>query len=366
MNVRTGTPAEAAAWVAYCNEPADGPQGSRRAANGHPEPFGVRIWDVGNEGWDLGAEWYAHRFLEYARAMRAVDPAIKLVAVGHNGGRRDRAWDETIVRIAGREIDAIAPHHYVGHRVKSLDGDGVHYYANVACAKPVEETLAFDVQLLDSQLPDRPEVAIAMDEWGVWTQIDQGMRHNYDLSDALVAAAVLNAIQRQARRVRIANWAQIVDCLGLIQARRDLVWTTPVYEAYRLYATICGAEVCPCVVTCATYDTGPVAGLRRPLPPITDVPYLDAGATRDPDGRRVVLTVVNRHLTQPMDCHLDLAGLPPDPVIRVEELNHPDVFAMNTAGAPTTIQVIERTLSSLGATFRFPAHSLTVIELRSR
>ena len=45
VNDGSGTPEEAARWVAYCNQPAEGEQGLRRAANGHPEPWGRE--DVG-------------------------------------------------------------------------------------------------------------------------------------------------------------------------------------------------------------------------------------------------------------------------------------------------------------------------------
>jgi alpha-N-arabinofuranosidase len=54
----TETPADAAGWVEYMNSPADGdarnPLGGTdwaelRAANGHPAPYNVRLWEIGNE-----------------------------------------------------------------------------------------------------------------------------------------------------------------------------------------------------------------------------------------------------------------------------------------------------------------------------
>ena len=53
----TGTPADAADWVEYMNSPAgdginpnDGEDWAEvRAANGHPEPYGVLRWEIGNE-----------------------------------------------------------------------------------------------------------------------------------------------------------------------------------------------------------------------------------------------------------------------------------------------------------------------------
>ena len=55
----TETPSDAADWVEYMNSPADGEGGSnprggvdwaqRRADNGHQAPYGVRVWEIGNE-----------------------------------------------------------------------------------------------------------------------------------------------------------------------------------------------------------------------------------------------------------------------------------------------------------------------------
>lgn len=51
------TPADSAAWVEYMNGPVGTPGGDLRAANGHPEPYGVRLWEVGNEPY-VGSERY--------------------------------------------------------------------------------------------------------------------------------------------------------------------------------------------------------------------------------------------------------------------------------------------------------------------
>ena len=113
---RGATPEEAAAWVEYCNGAATTPYGALRAAGGHPEPYGVKLWEVGNEIWGTwvrahsDAATYARNFNRYARAMRAVDPTIKLIAVGDN----DLEWDRTVLRDAGQGIDYLAVHHYYG------------------------------------------------------------------------------------------------------------------------------------------------------------------------------------------------------------------------------------------------------------
>ncbi|HET9564839.1 MAG TPA: hypothetical protein VFP27_10135, partial [Mycobacterium sp.] len=77
-SVRTAGANEAAAWVAYCNEPGN----ADRKAHGNVDPLGVRFWQIGNEtsydkkGFDL--ETAARKTVEFAKAMRAADPAIQL------------------------------------------------------------------------------------------------------------------------------------------------------------------------------------------------------------------------------------------------------------------------------------------------
>src|SRR5262249_20481909 len=104
---RGATVEEAAAWVEYCNGPASSKYGAMRAADGHPEPYGVHFWELGNEIWGSwvrghsDAETYARNVVRYQAAMRAVDPTIRLIAVGDN----DLDWDRTVLRRAGAVVD---------------------------------------------------------------------------------------------------------------------------------------------------------------------------------------------------------------------------------------------------------------------
>jgi alpha-L-arabinofuranosidase len=78
----------AAQLVEYANGAVATPMGKLRAANGHPEPYHIKFWGVGNEPWgewQLGfmpvAQWELKHNM-FAKAMRKVDPTIKLIAAG--------------------------------------------------------------------------------------------------------------------------------------------------------------------------------------------------------------------------------------------------------------------------------------------
>jgi alpha-N-arabinofuranosidase len=83
-----GSPREGAELVEYCNGSATTRMGAMRAANGHPEPYKVKYWNIGNEMygyWQIGymtPEHYMIKHNRFAKAMRKVDPSITIIAVG--------------------------------------------------------------------------------------------------------------------------------------------------------------------------------------------------------------------------------------------------------------------------------------------
>ncbi|MEU4400664.1 cellulose binding domain-containing protein [Micromonospora orduensis] len=122
-NYGTGTPAEAADWVRYANV---------------TKGYGARYWTVGNENYgnghygsaweaddhpDKSASQYARLVVEYADAMKAVDPSIKVGAVltmpgnwpdGITAGSDPGPWNQTVLSIAGPKIDFVDVHWYPG------------------------------------------------------------------------------------------------------------------------------------------------------------------------------------------------------------------------------------------------------------
>lgn len=99
---------EACDWVAYCNEPASGKWGSKRAANGHPEPYNVKYWEIDNEMWEYGIEKYEASVREFSVAMRKVDPKIKIIVCGGFGTETDREFFNR----SGSYFDYVSLHHY--------------------------------------------------------------------------------------------------------------------------------------------------------------------------------------------------------------------------------------------------------------
>jgi alpha-N-arabinofuranosidase len=97
---------EAAAWVEYCNGDETTEGGRARIANGRVKPYNVKYWEMDNEihRWFHGDE-YAEACVMYSRAMKAVDPTIKIgmISYCHGGAQLER-----MVEIAGMDIDFLA------------------------------------------------------------------------------------------------------------------------------------------------------------------------------------------------------------------------------------------------------------------
>ena len=111
----------AADWVEYCNGSVDTRFGKLRAKNGHPKPYNVEYWEIGNESYgpdptgSCSAEEYAKAFPAYVKAMKARDPSVKIVM---NGCSRTE-WNEPLLRIAGKHADAFQFHIYRTPRINN-------------------------------------------------------------------------------------------------------------------------------------------------------------------------------------------------------------------------------------------------------
>jgi alpha-N-arabinofuranosidase len=97
---------DAVNWLRYCNAPATDEWGAKRAANGHPEPYNVKYWEIDNEMWEMGIDRYEKCVRDFSTAMRKIDPSIKIIACG---GFRE---DEDFIKRSGSYFDYLSLHHY--------------------------------------------------------------------------------------------------------------------------------------------------------------------------------------------------------------------------------------------------------------
>ena len=97
----------------YCNGPATTRWGAARAANGHPEPYAIKRWELDNEIWSMKPDEYAQLIADFAPAMRKAHAGITLIACG--SGQLGKTWgdgDAAVIDNASSLVDYLSPHHY--------------------------------------------------------------------------------------------------------------------------------------------------------------------------------------------------------------------------------------------------------------
>lgn len=104
---------EAADLVAYCNlQVGTHPMADLRLEHGYAEPFNIRFWEMDNEvhRW-FAPEEYAEAVKIYSKAMKEVDPHIKigLVTYGGRPGQKDYGtMTPKMLEICGECVDFLA------------------------------------------------------------------------------------------------------------------------------------------------------------------------------------------------------------------------------------------------------------------
>ena len=369
VNLGTGTPEEARNWVEYCNSSGETRYAQMRAGNGHPEPYGVRLWCLGNEmdgPWQIGhvpADQYAIRAQQAAKMMKDVDASIELVVCGSCGIGMPTymEWDRQVLEYLGDQADYISLHRYVDNRA----GDTPDFLAVTnSIDRQIEETAAA-CRFVQARRRSDKRVFLSFDEWNVWyknMQMDgQGkfapplIEEVYNLEDALVVAGFLNSFIRHADTVKIANLAQIVNVIAPIQTRREELLIQSIFYPFEMFSKRrTGVSLRPVV-------QGPGYTGRTNGP----VPYIDASAILD--GDRLHLFATNRSLTEAASIRVVLADHAVTALESAEILTGPDPKAANSYENPDgitprsfdAVQVVEGQaqlelppLSVLAATWR--------------
>ena len=354
-NVGTGTAEEAAQWVEYCNAEGDTSFAALRRANGHPEPYRVKYWGIGNECYFWhDAKDYAKVIRHYAKLMRHVDPTIKLVAAGLKDADD---WNRTILEEAADSIDYISLHFFYGTRA-GLSGPTTTYKEHVASPLDAERAVR-RLETLIGRATGSDRIRIVVDEWEVWNaEADPatGGEQNLSLADALFAAGMFHMFHRTRDRVDMGIVANLVNSTNVVLTRGDRLCLSPAYHALELYATRAGDIALDFQVDVDTYrvdflDEG--------------VPFLDCSATWNDERKTIVLSAANRSREEDVECTIALAGCAVAREGRVYEINAADVDARNDFDSPDNIVTVERPLAGIAEEFSytFPAHSVTLIEI---
>jgi alpha-N-arabinofuranosidase len=319
-----------------------------RAANGHPEPFGVKYWEIGNEIWGSwvrahsDAETYARNYLRYADAIRRIDSSVRLIGVGDN----NMNWNRAVLRIAGLKLDYLAIHHYYG--LAEMQGDDRNLMAHPLHYEQVYKQVA---QMFRELVPGH-EIKLAINEWN--TSLPLPRQHS--MESALYAARLMNVFER-SDVVAISAVSDFVNGWsgGIIQASRHGVFVTPTYLVNELYSRRFGTERLTARVESPVFDTSHEGN---------NIPYLDAVVTRTANGKQIFIKAVNTDTERGLRTSIALAGAMIAPLATIETVNANSMTAANSFENPNAVSLRQEQVPA-GSSFvvDLPSHSVSVITL---
>lgn len=393
VNAGTATAEEAAAWVKYVN--------SRSTL--------VRDWEIGNELYarslsadaakiTMSPETYAQKVIEFARAMKAADPKIRIGAIGgENAGVLPlveySGWNQIVLQRAGAEIDFLAVHNAYSPVMFCDRGENLETVYSAMLASPAGIAASFKriAAEIDQYAPasSRSRIQIALTEWGPsfhYSPLSRFVDHQKTLTSALFTASTMMTILEEPR-VESAHFFKLFDysfagAMGL----RNGEWqeTSPFY-ALQLFRRNFGTRLISTQVQAPAFRSE-ATGI---LPVREGNPLLQAVSSLSANGSTLYVIVVNKHLTSSGNVAMAIAGLRASGTATVRtlqgtgidahtgtQLPSPEKFgwvaqakaSVNPKfdqGMPGQVGIQTRTISGIGSSFNytFPPASVTALEI---
>ncbi len=359
VNAGNGTPEEAAAWVEYCNGDTTTPMGRLRAQNGHPQPYGVKLWEIGNElygSWQIGhtdAAGYAERYADFYLAMTAVDPTIDFIACGF-----DADWNRTVVQRNAQTVRSFSVHTLPGYGITGpADPREVYLELMGFLAGYAAELRSRAAPMVEAGIT--PRLAITEIQTAVQTR---DLPNQKTLTEALWMAGIYNLGIRSKGAIELITHSALVNHGGGLEKRFGVVYAHPVWWATHLYSTMTGTQPVAVKVTGPTFNTE-----GKWFPAASQVPYLDAVALLDSTGAELTLLVTNRHPDSTLVARIRLPGFLPAHDALLSVLTGDNFMAQNTWDKPEVVTIAESTVA-VDSSFDhpFPPLSLNVFTLRRR
>jgi alpha-L-arabinofuranosidase len=338
-NLGTGSPREMAEWLQYMTSDQPTTLTAERAHNGHPKPWKIAYFAVGNEAWGCGGnispDYYVELFKQYANFLKT-PPAAHPQLIASGGHDTDTTWTETLVSKIPHGLDAISFHYYTipgeqwKHKGNAVGFGEEEWISTLAHTLVMDDFITHNSESLKTH-DAANKVAFAVDEWGTWYDTEPGREPGFlyqqnTLRDAVVAAVNLNIFHRHADRVRLAAIAQMVNVLqAMILTDGPRMVLTPTYHVFSMFRPFQDATLLPTELKVGSYATG---GLS--------VPQLSVSAARTASGA-IALALVNLDPHQAVSLSTALVGSTVKQV-KGSVLTAAAMDARNTFEAPQAVQ----------------------------
>ena len=308
VNLGTGTAEEAAAWIEYCNASIETPYGAMRAANGHPKPYNVKYWQIGNEMYGSheigysGLHGYIAGYKRFQAAMKAADPGIRFLIDGYDG-----PWNRAILKECAGLFDYIDIHYYPHWEIETdanpLEDVFNHFHSRLVGVEAQIDELRRDIEA--AGLSGKVKVAVC--EYSI-TGSGWGPTRAYigTQAVALFVAGIVRLMVKNADLVEIGNFSNLTNAWwsSAIRTRREKIHATTSFHVLSMYSILMGNVLLNSTLRCGALDVSRYRRLDRDAVAGADharlqqmsvgtIPTHDAVATYDEANKRLVIAAIN-------------------------------------------------------------------------
>lgn len=305
VNLGTRGLAEAVQYLEYCNFPGGTKYSDMRKGHGVEEPYGIKLWCLGNEmdgKWQIGhktAEEYGRLAAETGKAMKTVDPEIQLIVCGSSLSTMDTypEWDMKVLEETYEVADYLALHQYYGGQEKGTQ----EFLAQSLDMEEYIKTIRSAVQVVKAKKRSTRDMKLSVDEWGVWAVPSETVNKEveeepwqvapaiseqiYSMEDALLFASMQMVMLRNADIIKIACQSLITNISSCIMTEKGgETWLQTIFYPFRYIAKYAKG------VVMNTPNKGPTYDGKQ----IKNVPYVDSLVIWNEKEGELVIFAVNR------------------------------------------------------------------------
>lgn len=344
VNLGTRGIMEAKELLEYCNLSGGTYLSDLRKAHGYEKPHAIKTWCLGNEmdgPWQTGhktAKEYAHLANETAKAMRALDPDIELVACGSSASNMPTFgdWEREVLEECYDSVDYISMHQYYGNQ----EDNTADFLASSVDMDTFIKNVVAICDYVQGRKHSKKQINISFDEWNVWYHSNEQdkklekwvekphqLEDIYNMEDALLVGSMLITLLRHCDRVKMACIAQLVNVIAPIMTSDTGAWRQTIFYPYMHASKFGNGTVLNTLVKSPVYDSK-----------YGEAPYLDCVIVNNEEKGELIVFAVNKDLTEDMEVTCDLRQFADYTVKEHLVLHDEDLKAVNTEENPDRIR----------------------------
>ncbi len=382
VNAGLGDANSAAEEVEYLNGPATSYWGGQRARNGHPAPYGIKYWNIGNEpygDWQIGKtklDYYAMKHEDFARRMKKADPSITLIMSGAMPDQRkwpgvdkensnldsiqpkfgtELDWTGGMLAKDSDWFDGVTEHWYdtAEQRPDAARDDELIEFARQPSNNVLMKAKEWDIYRAKYPVIDKKDMFLAIDEYAYFPAPPT-------LKLSLAYSMVLQEMLRHTDAIRMSAFTMGPSTLDETPTEATLNSTGLVFK---LYGDHFGEGVIPVSVTGDTPWPAPKypVGLDHPQVVAGSSTWpVDIIAALSPDRKKLIIGAVNATFEdRPLQLSLGALQVGAGTAYRLAGAS---LDAANKVGQTPGVTIVSNPAAIVNGSLTVPATSTVIYE----